>query len=48
MPGASVTLDYGKDGATVTAVTYATRLAWFPIGPKWSAVWSRTLKCPPT
>ena len=38
MPGASVTLDSGVDETTAWAVTYATRLAWYPTAPTWSLV----------
>ncbi|HEY1869788.1 MAG TPA: hypothetical protein VGG71_01955 [Chitinophagaceae bacterium] len=38
MPGASVTRNYGTDSSTAWGFTYSTRLAWFPFGPKWSAV----------
>jgi len=38
MPGASLTVDYGANKTTGWAFTYSTRLAWYPIGPKISAV----------
>ena len=38
MPGASVTANYGPDSTTAGGFTYSTRLAWYPIGPKWSLV----------
>jgi hypothetical protein len=38
MPGLSATTEYGTDESTVWVVTYATRLAWYPISPKWSVV----------
>jgi hypothetical protein len=38
MPGASVTRNYGTDDATLGAFTYATRLAWYPKGPKLALV----------
>lgn len=38
MPGASTTVNYGEDKTTAWSFTYATRLAWYPIGPKGSIV----------
>jgi hypothetical protein len=38
MPGANVTRQYGPDSTTAWGFTYSTRLAWYPIGPKWSLV----------
>ncbi|PWT70774.1 MAG: hypothetical protein C5B59_20030 [Bacteroidetes bacterium] len=38
MPGASVTIDYGKDNQTAWAFTYSSRLAWYPFGPTGSIV----------
>ena len=38
MPGFSVTNNYGVDKVTALGFTYSTRLAYYPIGPKWSAV----------
>lgn len=38
MPGASVTIDYGDENTTAWGFTYAVRLAYYPIGPEWSAV----------
>ena len=38
MPGASITYDYGPEEVTAAAFTYTTRLAWYPVSPKWSIV----------
>lgn len=38
MPGASTTINYGDDKSTAWSFTYATRLAWYPVGPKGSVV----------
>jgi hypothetical protein len=38
MPGASVTKNYGVEETTVWYLTYSTRLAWYPISPKWAVV----------
>jgi hypothetical protein len=38
MPGTSATINYGDDKTTAWAFTYATRLAWYPIGPKGALV----------
>lgn len=38
MPGTSMTIDYENQGKEAWAFTYSTRLAWYPFGPKWSAV----------
>ena len=38
MPGVSATSEYGTEKEVVWAFTHATRLAWYPISPKWSVV----------
>jgi hypothetical protein len=38
MPGASVTLNYPKDGQEAWAFTYSTRLAWYPLSPEFALV----------
>nr|WP_214460498.1 hypothetical protein [Flavihumibacter fluvii] len=38
MPGASMTVDYGSKNMTAWGITYSTRLAWYPLGPKVSIV----------
>jgi len=38
MPGTSVTINYGEEKSTAWAFTYATRLAWYPLGPKGAVV----------
>ena len=38
MPGASLTFDYGDQEKTASGLTYATRLAWYPINPEASIV----------
>ncbi len=38
MPGASVNRDFGSEESTTWAFTYSTRLAWYPIYPKFAIV----------
>ena len=38
MPGASATINYGEDKTTAWSFTYATRLAWYPLGQKGALV----------
>ena len=38
MPGASVTINYGESQKQAWAMTYATRVAWYPKGPTVSIV----------
>jgi hypothetical protein len=38
MPGASVTLNYPRDGHAAWAFTYSTRLAWYPATPELALV----------
>ena len=38
MPGGSATLSYPRDGDVAWAVTYSSRLAWYPFSPKLSLV----------
>ena len=38
MPGASMTINYGQDETTAWALTYSTRVAYYPFDMKWAAV----------
>lgn len=38
MPGTSATINYGEDKTTAWSFTYATRLAWYPLGSKGALV----------
>lgn len=38
MPGASFTRNYGQDETTAWALTYSTRIAYYPFDYKWAAV----------
>lgn len=38
MPGASMTVNYGEEQTTAFALTYSTRLAWYPFNEKASVV----------
>jgi len=38
MPGASYTFDRGSQTDVGWSFTYSTRLAWYPVSPKWSIV----------
>ena len=38
MPGASYTFDQGSETEVGWSFTYSTRLAWYPVSPKWSIV----------
>ncbi len=37
-PGVSVTRNYGEEEETSWDFTYCTRLAWYPVNPRWSLV----------